>query len=288
MEQQGRFSTARNYRRTRESIDTFLHGREIQVSDLSPAFVNDYNDFLYARKDTRNSVSFYNRVLRALYNKGIQKGHVSALSDNPFANVYTGQDRTKKLALDKEIIRKIISLDLHDNTEMDLSKDLFLFSFYTRGMCFVDMSFLSLRNICNSSIFYARSKTRQRMEIQLEPCMEKIMCKWQGKASMDYIFPIVHSALPQKAFVQYRYRLDRHNLMLKKIGDMVDAPFPLNSKTARHSWATLARDADIPVSVISQGMGHSSERTTRIYLADLDKSILNKANQKVIGSVLGY
>ncbi len=63
---------------------------------------------------------------------------------------------------------------------------------------------------------------------------------------------------------------------------MLDEDVPLSSYTPRHTWATTARDSNIPLSVISAGMGHSSENITRIYLSSLDNSIIDKANYKIL------
>ena len=54
------------------------------------------------------------------------------------------------------------------------------------------------------------------------------------------------------------------------------------SHVSRHSWASIAKSKNIPISVISEGMGHDSEETTRIYLASLDGSVIDKANSIIL------
>ena len=112
--------------------------------------------------------------------------------------------------------------------------------------------------------------------------MTEIMQRWRAASFGDYVFPIVKSSDPKEAFKDYSYGLRRHDLMLKEIGCLVGSNFPLSSYAARHSWATLARDSEVPVSVISSGMGHTSERTTRIYLAELDNAVVDRANRRII------
>lgn len=51
---------------------------------------------------------------------------------------------------------------------------------------------------------------------------------------------------------------------------------------SRHSWASAAKGKNIPISVISEGMGHDSEATTQIYLASLDNSVVDKANAQIL------
>ena len=66
---------------------------------------------------------------------------------------------------------------------------------------------------------------------------------------------------------------------------MIDLQIPLTSYCARHSWATAARNMNIPISVISAGMGHNSINTTQIYLDQLDNSIIDSANTKVLSGI---
>ena len=56
------------------------------------------------------------------------------------------------------------------------------------------------------------------------------------------------------------------NKSLKEIAKMVGLSIPLTLYVARHSWASIAKSKNIPISVISEGMGHDSEMTTQIYL----------------------
>ena len=68
------------------------------------------------------------------------------------------------------------------------------------------------------------------------------------------------------------------NQRLKRIAEMAGIEIPLTLYVARHSWASAALTKGIPIGVISEGMGHSSEQTTRIYLANLDTSPVDRAN----------
>lgn len=286
LEQQGKFATSRNYRKTLESLQMFTNTDTIRLSEISEMVVGEYDDFLIGRGVCRNSRSFYIRVLRAACNKAAKDGYQSPEND-VFDHVFTGVDETRKRALNTVILKRIAKLDLSDDWEMDLSRDLFLFSFYARGMCFVDMAHLSQDNIQNGIITYIRSKTGHSLSLQMEPCMELIIRKWERRTWGKMIFPILDQTGTKASYERYQYRLCRHNLMLKEIGRRVEAPFPLSSYAARHSWATTARDLDIPLSVISSGMGHSSERTTRVYLAQLDNNKIDMANRRVINLLLG-
>lgn len=81
---------------------------------------------------------------------------------------------------------------------------------------------------------------------------------------------------------QYTNALHQVNRLLKKIGEMVDLPIPLTMYVGRHSWASIAKSRNVPISVISEGMGHDSEATTQIYLASLDTAVVDRANKKIL------
>lgn len=287
LEKAGKLSTCRNYRKTYLSFSKFEGASSMKMQDLCPEVLQRYNNFLYQNGIVRNTVSFYNRILRSVYNRAVKEGIVS-WENNLFADVYTGVDKTVKKALDIDSLHKITSLDLSDEPELDFARDLFLFSLYARGMCFVDMAYLTHDSICieDGTIRYIRSKTNQSLCIKLEPCMVSIIERYCRKCFADYVFPIIRSSDPAQAFKDYEYHLQRHNLLLKEIGMRCDISFPLSSYAARHSWATLARNANVPISIISAGMGHTSEKTTRIYLAELDQAVIDKANRSLLNSLM--
>lgn len=86
--------------------------------------------------------------------------------------------------------------------------------------------------------------------------------------------------------MQYQTALNYYNRQLKRLSALLGLDCSLSSYTARHSWATAARNHDIPISVISAGMGHTSERTTQIYLSLLENSVIDRANRQIT-SLLG-
>ena len=87
------------------------------------------------------------------------------------------------------------------------------------------------------------------------------------------------------AYRRYRQVEQTVNRNLKKIGDRIGLRIPLTTYVARHSWASIARNMDVSIAVISEGMGHNSYRTTQIYLNSIDTSQINRANWKIIRSV---
>ena len=88
------------------------------------------------------------------------------------------------------------------------------------------------------------------------------------------------------AFSQYQTALGYYNKLLKRLSKILDLDISLSSYTARHSWATAARNHNVPISVISAGMGHTTEKTTQIYLASLESSVIDQANQSILSALV--
>ncbi len=240
-----------------------------------------YSDYLSGRGLVRNSISFYMRILRAAYNAAVREGLVE--QRYPFRGVYTGVDGTRKRALDEQILLRLQRLDLRRTPSLSMARDLFIFSFSTRGMAFVDMAFLRKSDIRDGTLSYTRRKTGQRLHVGLEPCARIIIERYGTlRPESPYLFPLLTSEDLPTAYRQYRTALGYYNDRLRRLGRLLGEPLRMSSYVARHSWATAARKRDIPLSVISAGMGHTSERTTRIYLDSLADSAVDRANHEIL------
>lgn len=280
----GHFGTARNYRRAWNSFSAYIGNAVIYPSDMTESLIDGYNAFLFRRGIMRNSVSFYMRILRAVYNKAVN-AHLTMQTD-PFRNVYTGIDRTRKKAVDETVIVRLSELDLSHSQTLSLARDLFIFSYCMRGMAFVDLAYLRKRDIRGDFIHYVRQKTGQRLYVKIEPYMKFILFRYQASVEHSpYVFPILRIEEAEKSYVRYQIALSYYNRQLKRLSAMLRLDTPLTSYTARHSWATAARKRNVPIAVISAGMGHTSERTTQIYLAMLDNSVIDRVNRGIVAGL---
>ena len=276
-----RLGTAQNYTNTMHRFARFL-GRDIPIASVTEQLIERFNASLLQCGVVRNTVSFYMRILRSVYNKAVHNGLVEQTA--PFRNVYTGIDRTRKRAVGERVIAQFINLDIPQPSPLALTRDLFLFSFYTRGMAFVDMYYLRHDNIRNGMIHYVRRKTGQEIVIRVEPEMQRIIERY-ADGKRPYVFPILKGENPEKIYAEYRITASYYNRLLKRLCTLAGVPQRLSFYTARHSWATAARNHQVPVSVISAGMGHTSERTTQIYLTMLENSLIDNANKGILESL---
>lgn len=274
-----RLGTAKNYEKTLYSFSKFLDGAQLPLSAVTEQIIADYNVFLIRRGLVRNTVSFYMRVLRAVYNKAVRQKLVE--QQYPFVDVYTGVDRTRKRAVAEVIITQLYQLDLSSGTQLALARDIFIFSYCTRGMAFVDIAYLKRSDLHNGTICYTRRKTGQLLNIKIEPKMQQIIDRYSMQLS-PYVFPILSSLDIAESYKQYLAALNTYNRLLGRLSELLGCGSKLTSYTSRHSWATAAMNHNVPISVISQGMGHTSEQTTRIYLTMLENSVIDEANKQII------
>jgi len=292
---------ANNYTSAAHSFRRFLEGRgqkDVSFKKLSAMLIGDYEAWLQASGLCKNTSSFYIRSLQSVYNKLVRRGMTD--DRQPFAHVYRGTARTVKRAICPEDINRLCQLDIrqaliaegykagsrrlaHHQQVLEFARDLFIFSFCARGLTFVDLAYLHKSDLVGGMLTYVRRKTKQRIEVRVEPMMQTIIDRYPS--TTGYLFPILTKTGDcGKVYRQYRYAITRYNTCLNRLGAML-GHIKLTSYVSRHSWATTAYIHHVPMNIISQSMGHDSERTTEIYLKSLEGSIIHQANNELLNQV---
>jgi integrase len=274
----GRTRTAETYLSALSSFMKFTDGEDVPLDGITPFLIQQYEAWLKSSGACLNTISFYMRKLRAVYNQAVERGLTEQCY--PFRHVYTGKDKTSKRAVPLATIKKVKSLDLKDRPALEMARDMFMFSFYTRGMSFVDMAYLKKSDLKNGILTYRRRKTGQELSIKWEKCMSEIISKYPDNKT-DFLLPIIKEVGNERK--QYDNALHLVNYRLKDLSKKLKLQRPLTMYVARHSWASIAKAKNVPLSVISEGMGHDSETTTQIYLASLETSVVDKANKMILG-----
>lgn len=274
----GKIRTSETYTVALRSFNGFMNDKEVLFDQLNADLMAEYEAYLKGRGNSPNTISFYMRILKAVYNRAVENELTG--QRHPFKSVYTGVEKTLKRAISLNDLKRIKGLDLSLKPNLDFARDMFLFCFYTRGMSFIDMAYLRKKDLQNGILSYRRRKTGQQLFIKWERCMQEIVDKYPVNTT-EYLLPII-TKRNEDYRKQYTNELHRVNHLLKKIGKQLDLPIPLTMYVGRHSWASIAKSRNVPISVISEGMGHDSENTTQIYLASLDTSVVDRANKKIL------
>ncbi len=297
LEREGLVRTAAAYRTASARLVAFNDGRDPHLDQLSAQLLGDFQHSLKAEGRKPNTISFYMRTLRAIFNRAVAEGRTVRRAENIFAGVYTGVAPTRKLAL---TAAELALLAAHDPTlteERSLDREplplhlaqalaMFLFCYHARGMCFVDMAHLKKADLRGETIAYQRQKTGQRIELLMLPAMQRII-DWFAPyvAGIPYVFPVLTD--PERDLdLQYTSGLRLQNMRLKSVAIRCGITKQFSTHCARHSWATVAKNVNLPLAVISEGLGHTNQQTTQIYLASLERSTLDNASRIVSDAII--
>lgn len=278
MKKIGKKAAVKRFGTTLNSLLRYTEGKEVAWPEITSMFILGYEESMVKRGVCRNSTSFYMRNLRAILNRAVEQDF--EVPPNPFKHVYTGIDKTRKRAVTLDVIRMIRDIDLSRYPALDFARKVFMFAFYTRGMSFVDIAYLKKSDLHNGTIIYHRRKTRQQLMVRIEPETRELIESF-GKNETDYLLPIITEEGCEAAR-QYENAYFRINRNLQKVGKMLNLETKLTLYVARHAWASIAHSNNVALSTISKAMGHGSEKTTIIYLQELDTSAVDKANSDIL------
>ena len=286
------------------NADTFIHLRtaltkcfgslDFYFGELDSSRLKELeNWFRQTAHLSANSIGIRFRSLRALFNQAIEDG-IAKRDSYPFDSFKVSQfkEDTAKRALTKEQIRQIIALDVRPLTKyhtpfMQLSKDLFLFSYLGCGINLTDMLHLRYRDIFDNRVTYHRQKTGKLISFHLQPMAMNILRRYykDSHSPDDYIFPVLKRKVHITTTQQYgrvKRVTRRINRYLKVIGEYLNLPIPLTTYVARHSYATVLKRSGVSTSIISESLGHSSEKITQIYLDSFENSQIDEAMKNLL------
>ena len=213
-----------------------------------------------------NACAFYLRNIRAMMNWAIDNGW----TDNyPFRRFHIKHETTRKRNLSAQFVREM--LEWKAEPSMVQCRDLFALSFFLIGVNPVDLLGAEPHQLSDGRFEYVRSKTHKLYSIKVEPEAQALIDKYKGT----------------KHLLRF---LDKESLkgFAQKVNNFLHTIRPdITLYYARHSWASIASELDIPMETISAALGHSfGNATTAIYINYQQKKV-DDANRKVIDYVLG-
>ncbi len=273
-----RIGTANNYRAALGGFRRFRNNEDVMLETIDHILIEEYQSYMKQQGLALNSISFYMRILRAVYNRAVGEGLVQ--DRKPFRTVFTGVEKTVKRAISVKDIRRIKELELSVRPSLEFARDVFMFLFYCRGMSFIDAAFLKKTDIRDGILSYRRHKTSQLLRVKVVSQISELIGKYSEEKS-PYLLPIITFSGNNER-KQYEAALRRVNNALKIIARMAKLRIPLTTYVTRHTWATIAKSKNISVNIISDALGHDSISTTQIYLASIDATAIDKANDLII------
>lgn len=283
----GKELTADLYRAASNWLRKFWGNDKLLFSQITSSFVDRFYGFLLSQEHLAvNSINSYMSNFRAMYNIGIREEMVLPPVVHPFAHLTLHVGKTVKRAVRLETVKEIASMDLKDEPSLEAARDYCIFSFLGCGIPFVDLSHLTRDNIVGEELVYNRIKTGTLIRVRITSGMRRILNKYIS-SERPYLFPALTLISGKSSHETYKHDLRLYNNNLRIIGERLSVPVSLTSYVFRHTWATEALRKHTPVAIISQALGHTSEKTTRNYLAALDQSELDAANSVITREIDG-
>jgi integrase/recombinase XerD len=284
---ENRLGTCSTYRDTKRRLMEFK--KRVYFKDVTFSFLESFEKYLLFKGNSVNTIGIYMRTLRAIYNKAIAENLIRG-DAYPFKKFKIKTGTTLKRALSKADIKQLLNYEAKPGSREWHSLNLFLFSYFTRGMNMMDMANLTWEdNIIGDRIVYTRAKTANTKNttepiiIKIEPEIKALLDRYSKKST--YVFPILEPGLSP---LTQRYRTRG---ALKKIGTDIssiakslnmDVPSRITHYWARHTYATALKRSGIPIAVISEALGHSSESTTKAYLDKFEQTEIDNTFRHLI------
>ena len=281
-ESEDRHSSAHVYQCAGKSFFTFIRTKRIQDFRLGTILLKRYEDYLLEKQLSWNTISTYMRMLRATYNRAVQRG-VMKYIPGLFKGVYTGVQSPTKRALPPHVMARLID---RENFRLFPNGEWFALMFLLRGIPFVDLAHLRKCDLNGGVITYHRHKTRKGLSVSIPSEAMEIIRRKMDNTSSPYLFPILNgTASGKEAYKNYQSALRKFNRCLSMIAKKMELNVKLSSYVARHTWATTAYHQKMPVGIISGALGHSSIKVTEAYLKPFDNNELGEANLRIISYI---
>ncbi|MFR8764483.1 MAG: phage integrase SAM-like domain-containing protein [Bacteroides uniformis] len=285
LKDEGRLGYALSVQQVRNSLLKFKGHSDIFFSEIDVNWLKSYESWLRCCKLEDNTIGIRFRTLRAVYNLALTEGLVKT-DLYPFKKYKVSKlhKETAKRAITKEQVKQVIEYDVSEvRFYKKLAVDMFTFSYLMGGINFTDMAFLTDKNIDGGRMVYVRQKTKKLIILPLQEKAVEIMNRYRSP-QRKYIFPILDNR--ERTPRQIRNRiydvLANVNGHLNDIGKELGIEMKISSYTARHSYATVLKRSGVSTSIISESLGHSSERITQIYLDSFDNEQVDEAMKNLL------
>lgn len=277
-----RIGTARSYRDVLNVVRGFMKGKELTFQKITYDWLNRFEASHIGKGNSYNGLAVYMRTIRAIYNKAIKTGIVEK-EFYPFNDYKLKTVPTEKRALDWDLLKRVIEAEIEPDHPCFHARNYFVASYLMYGMNYVDMAFLRRENIKDGRIQYRRRKTSKLYDIKITTNLNKILSYYLNETEgAEYVFPIIKR---DSALMQYRdieWSRKRYNKKLKALAELCGIEQKLTSYVSRHSFATQAMLQEVPITAISSMLGHSSLKTTQVYLKSLPSNILDEYNDRIV------
>ena len=291
LRKEGRYSTAHVYKNALYSFSKFCGTLNMSFRQVTKERLRRYGQYLYECGLKPNTISTYMRMLRSIYNRGVEAGSAPYVP-RLFHDVYTGVDVCQKKALPAGELHKLLYED-PKSERLRRTQIIAALMFQFCGMSFADLAHLEKSALDKSVLRYNRIKTKTPMSVEVLDTAKGMINQLRSNQEPipdcpNYLFDILcgnKKRKDERAYREYQSALRRFNNRLKDLARALRLKSPVSSYTLRHSWATTAKYRGVPIEMISESLGHKSIKTTQIYLKGFElreRTEVNKGNLSYI------
>ena len=291
LRKEGRYSTAHVYKNAIFSFSKFCGTSNVSFRQVTRERLRRYGQYLYECGLKPNTISTYMRMLRSIYNRGVEAGSAPYVP-RLFHDVYTGVDVRQKKALPAGELHKLLYED-PKSERLRRTQTIAALMFQFCGMSFADLAHLEKSALDQSVLRYNRIKTKTPMSVEVLDTAKGMINQLRSNQEPipdcpNYLFDILcgnKKRKDERAYREYQSALRRFNNRLKDLARALRLNSPVSSYTLRHSWATTAKYRGVPIEMISESLGHKSIKTTQIYLKGFElreRTEVNKGNLSYI------
>ena len=284
LEEEKRTGYKLSIQQTYNSLIKFNRHLDIPFPEIDCNWLKRYETWLRKQGKSENTIGIRFRNIRMIFNLAMNMELVK-LENYPFKRFKVSKfhQETAKRALSKEEVLSIINYPIMGiDYYTKLAINLFTFSYFMGGINFVDMAYLTEKNIIDNRLVYNRKKTSKLINLPMQQRAYMVLKEYK-KSNETYLFPILSSKhkTEQQRLNRLHKVITKVNKALKIIGEELHIPIKLTTYVARHSYATVLKRAGVATSIISESLGHSSEKVTQIYLDGFENSQIDKAMENL-------
>jgi integrase len=270
------FAESRKKKRTREiyraTINKIIAFQErpemLDFKDITLGWLDRFDSFLSITAPKKNARNVHLRNIRAVFNDALKR---DPTINYPFRQARIRPEKTAKKSLTAAQLRTLFNAELPQWQKRYV--DFFQMAFLLIGINTEDLVHAS--EIVGGRLIYQRAKTYMAYTIKVEEECMAIIDRHRGQ---EHLLDVLDTYSSTHTWTS---KIDRE---LKTICAGIGLP-RISMNWARHSWATIASELDIPKETVAASMGHSSNTVTDIYI-NFDIGKIDRANRKVIDYVL--
>jgi integrase/recombinase XerD len=272
---ESRIGTASSYEVAKKSLEKFKPS--LKYADVTKTFLTQYENWMLAEGRSKTTVGIYLRSLRTIFNRAtIDKSLYPFGEGKGKYSIPTGKNIKKALTLNE--ISKIFNYPAPERSTQEMAKDYWIFIYLCNGLNVKDLCLLKRKNITGNVLKFVRAKTKRKKDaeeitVSIKPAAKEVLNKW-GVLSLNpesYVFPHLEKGMTaereREVIKQLTKTINKH---MKQIAKDLELDKVVTTYFARHSFATILKNAGVSMEFISEALGHSDMKTTKSYLAGFE------------------